>query len=948
MRASAPDFTVEVRDRDFQRVGQIAPEYTDLKFVDVFNGVGAWEMKLPAEHRHLPALKAKGAGIVVTEHWTESSKQPPVYGAWNEVDRNLYTDPFAIDATRLPSSSGGTGSLVADFPDADVKTAYRWEATAANAARMIDLRVGTAAPPNGGFWLSFDIEASQPVTIEIAYRQNVGNTSSGSYVVEDRAVPAGLSRQQVFIPNGMVVVPEAATGVTLIKRSSVLFPAGAVIKVTKVKYGMTPGWFNPTAADTDVRRQGFEGALNVSQSTQEERTRTEQPDVVAHKYRVYSGRMRSARLSQDAADPKGTWLITGVHDNVVAAATSVLPDPAHDADEQALSHWEAAGDGETVMKQAVQLNAGAGAIARRRYAWLTVAPDLGRGLPVKTTSRFEGLGDLLTSLGTASGLGWRFAQKDDVVEFDVYEPADKTKLVRLDIRNGGVQSNELGFTAPSATDVFVMGQGQGEERTIRRVTTPEAQAEAAEWGIRWESTKDQRQTDDVTELEQAGLEVVAEQGVTVNSLKVVPSDHPRMRLGVDWYIGDRITAVVEGQETQALVTQVATSITSAGVIRQASIGDPVGFSFDARVASKVREVEKRVGAVERLIGEGNATAPAGVVIPFAGGVVPGGWLLADGSVYDPLAYPSLYAAIGTTYGGTAAAPKLPDLRGRVPVGRDASQVEFDTLGEAGGEKRHALTAAELPYHKHLFGGDDGVANAGYTKLGGFAYDATSTNTGNGANFVTTTMYDAANTALSSGATSPEHNNLQPYRVVNFIISVGAVPLMGVAASMGAGKGVAVGGSGTPEDPYRPNLLTDWAMMGGPLVHTGGPGGAYATTWQKGLVGGAGGVFNTTSSNLGVTVLVDGVYEAESKHRVASAGGYSTLAINGDRTALENRADGIFNHDHGSAADNYSTSQYTGFLPAGTVITMGPPSGQGGTMRFGAATFYGTLKIKRLA
>jgi len=942
MRASAPDFTVEVRDRDFARKGQVAPEYTDLKFVDVFNGVGSWEMKLPAEHRLLPDLKAKGAGIVVTEHWTESTKVAPTYSAWAPQRTNLFKDPQGtatgdwLGSPSVPASVDG-----AAFGRA---TAMRFT-NPANGAQRGGLKRGTDFGTSTLYTVRFRVRGSQERSNwQLTFRNAIGS----ALVTIATGLPVGEDIRTYEYTFTTPSSLSSTSGVFLVN-SSGFTNEWFELSDVEVEAGDTRGMgFVGQPRSADVERVVWVGSPNASATQLQTRTRTEYPDLVEHKYRVYSGRMRSARLSQDAADPKGTWVVTGVHDNVVAAATSVLPDPAHEPEEQALSHWEAAGQGETVMKQAVQLNAGAAAIARRSYPWLEVAPDLGRGTPVKTTSRFEGLGDLLTSLGSAAGLGWRFAQRDDVVEFDVYEPADKTKLVRLDIRNGGVQSNELGFTAPSATDVLVMGQGQGEARTIRRVTTPEAQAEAEEWGLRWESTKDQRQTDDTTELEQAGLEVVSEQGVTVNSLKIVPSDHPRMRLGVDWYIGDRITAVVEGQETAALVTQVATSITSAGVIRQATVGDPVGFSFDAKIASKVKDVEKRVGAVERLIGEGNATAPAGVVIPFAGGVVPGGWLLADGSVYDPLAYPSLYAAIGTTYGGTSAAPKLPDLRGRVPVGRDASQLEFDTLGEGGGEKRHALTSAELPFHRHLFGGDDGVANAGYPKLGTFAYDATSTNSGGGGNFVTTGMYDAANNTIAYDATSPEHNNLQPYRVVNFIISVGAVPLMGVAASMGVGKGIAVAGSGTPEDPYRPNISTDWAMLGGPLVHTGGPAGPYATTWFKGLTGGAGGVFSTSASNIGITILVDGIYEAESKHRAAAAGGYSTLAINGDRTALENRVDGIFNHDHGAAADNYSTSQYTGKLLAGEVITMGPPAGQGGTMRFASSTFTGTLKIKRLA
>lgn len=391
------DFTVEVRDRNFVRQGQIAPEYTDLKFLDVHNGVGSWELKLPAEHPRLDDLRAKGSGIVVTEHWVE----------------------------------GGV-----------------------------------------------------------------------------------------------------------------------------------------------------------------------------HKYRVFSGRMRTARLSQDATDPAGTWVFTGVDDNVVAAATRVYPDPAHAADAQVAAYWEGSGAAETVMKSAVSLNAGAGAIVSRRYSWLTVPASAGLGGQVKCSSRFDVLGDLLTSLGTAGGLGWEFRQAGAGVTFSVYEPQDKTGSVRLDIRNGGIQSNELGYSAPSASEVLVLGQGQGEERTVLRVTSAPADAEVAAWGLRWEQVKDQRNTDDPAELAQAGAEVLAEQGATVNSLKVVPSDAPGMRLGRDWYRGDRITVVVDGQEAAAVVTQVAVSISSAGVIRQATVGDPVGFSFEAKLASKVSDVEQRVGQVERLVGQG--------------------------------------------------------------------------------------------------------------------------------------------------------------------------------------------------------------------------------------------------------------------------------------------------------------------------------------------------------
>lgn len=73
------------------------------------------------------------------------------------------------------------------------------------------------------------------------------------------------------------------------------------------------------------------------------------------------------------------------------------------------------------------------------------------------------------------------------------------------------------------------------------------------------------------------------------------------------------------------------------------------------------------------------SVPVGVVVPFAGGSAPTGWLFCDGGAGTGAgtgtlngnvgqAYNALYNVIGTTYGGTQAAFNLPNLMGRVPVG----------------------------------------------------------------------------------------------------------------------------------------------------------------------------------------------------------------------------------------------------------------------------------------
>lgn len=106
-------------------------------------------------------------------------------------------------------------------------------------------------------------------------------------------------------------------------------------------------------------------------------------------------------------------------------------------------------------------------------------------------------------------------------------------------------------------------------------------------------------------------------------------------------------------------------------------------------------------------------APTGSISVYAASVAPNGWLLCDGSEVSRATYADLFALIGTTYGvgnGTSTF-NLPNLKGRVPVGRDAAQVEFDVLAETGGAKTHTLTTAEIASHSHTADGDLTAASA---------------------------------------------------------------------------------------------------------------------------------------------------------------------------------------------------------------------------------------------
>lgn len=84
----------------------------------------------------------------------------------------------------------------------------------------------------------------------------------------------------------------------------------------------------------------------------------------------------------------------------------------------------------------------------------------------------------------------------------------------------------------------------------------------------------------------------------------------------------------------------------------------------------------------------NTNTPTGMVSIHAGSSAPTGWFLCDGTSYSTTTYANLFSAIGYTFGGSGSAFAVPNLKGKVVVGIDATQIEFDTRGETGGSMTH--------------------------------------------------------------------------------------------------------------------------------------------------------------------------------------------------------------------------------------------------------------------
>lgn len=106
--------------------------------------------------------------------------------------------------------------------------------------------------------------------------------------------------------------------------------------------------------------------------------------------------------------------------------------------------------------------------------------------------------------------------------------------------------------------------------------------------------------------------------------------------------------------------------------------------------------------------------PIGSVVPFAGTTAPAGWTLCNGSLLSRTTYSDLFTVVGTSYGVGDGSTTfgVPDYRGRVGVGVNASNATIDARGKNEGQTNlalrslvhtHAASALSVGSHSHTYG-----------------------------------------------------------------------------------------------------------------------------------------------------------------------------------------------------------------------------------------------------
>lgn len=176
--------------------------------------------------------------------------------------------------------------------------------------------------------------------------------------------------------------------------------------------------------------------------------------------------------------------------------------------------------------------------------------------------------------------------------------------------------------------------------------------------------------------------------------------------------------------------------------------------------------------------------PTGLVMPYAGAASPDTteWLICDGFPVSRTTYARLFAVIGTTFGAGDGSTTfhIPNMTGRVPVGFNGADTDFDTVGKTGGAKTVALTLAQLAAHAHTNAHTHPIPHGHDLRRSNNTPDASTVvvqagTTAQEVTVMTGAIQDftgnsgGASSATGSAGSDTAHNNVQPFLTLNYLI-----------------------------------------------------------------------------------------------------------------------------------------------------------------------------------
>ena len=248
--------------------------------------------------------------------------------------------------------------------------------------------------------------------------------------------------------------------------------------------------------------------------------------------------------------------------NVIQTSGGIVDDPTF------VGYDTRTGPAETVAKELVYLNAGAGACSdafgSRAIPLLVVATPAGQGAQVTANSRAEFLLDQVKNVCASGGINFSIKQIDKQLVFDTFYGTDRFTDKSLVFSMDGGNLKEYDYTYGPPTANFVMGAGP--ETGIDKLMLASGDLNSiAQYGRReeWVSSGSAQAGDTPTKVAANMVQVnnlALAQSLLNTSLTLSIQENDQVRYPRDFQLGDIVGIIIGDTTVRSTISNISYSI----------------------------------------------------------------------------------------------------------------------------------------------------------------------------------------------------------------------------------------------------------------------------------------------------------------------------------------------------------------------------------------------------
>lgn len=321
----------------------------------------------------------------------------------------------------------------------------------------------------------------------------------------------------------------------------------------------------------------------------------------------------------------GSIYVGGKCDNKLAFQRLAWPDPSKSIPEQytaseARTVTHRVGD---ALWHELNMAIGPGAVEDRRVRGVALGETPGLGSPLNDNLRYDSLGAKFSEWTDNHEVGYRFVYNPDtkLIELDIYQPRDLSKQIRFSRDLGNLREVVYTLSAPTATRAIVACQGEGSERYVLQKVDEQAEAD---WNVSIETFVDRRDlplktggnglpvkastevSDEDFETAKAAVVEAADtalkEGEGKGNFQLYPFDTEQTKFGRDYFVGDIVTATMDGTEYTDIVREVTITVEDGGAVHSVApkigeqgSGEPLNlYKTVFEMREKLRKLERRM------------------------------------------------------------------------------------------------------------------------------------------------------------------------------------------------------------------------------------------------------------------------------------------------------------------------------------------------------------------